>query len=136
MKLYLSYVVIAVLCTSHNLQAQEDFSSLTNKQKIVAQATNALTRFSATAANNRITLQWAISNNAETDRFEVEKSTDGKKFSMIALVFGSELSGDANYEFFEKLKKTKSYYRLKIIYKGGRVDYSSIILPANQPASN
>lgn len=135
MKLYLNYVVIAVLCATFNLQAQEDFGSLTNKQKSIAHASNALTHFSATAANNRVTLQWTISKNAETDRFEVEKSIDGKKFSMIALVFGSELSGDANYEFFEKLKKTKSYYRLKIIYKDGRVDYSSIIVPAAQPAS-
>ncbi len=135
MKLYLSFVVIAVLCVTLNLQAQEDFSSLTNKQKSVAQASNALTHFSATAANNRVTLQWTISKNAETDRFEVEKSIDGEKFFMTALVFGSELSGDANYEFFEKLKKTKSHYRLKIIYKDGRVDYSSIIVPATQTSS-
>ncbi len=136
MKLYLNYFVIAVLCVSSNLDAQEDFSSLTHKQKAVAHATDALTHFSAIAGNNRITLHWAISNNADTERFEVEKSTDGKKFAMIALVFGSELNGEANYEFFEKLKKTKSYYRLKIIYKDGRVDYSSIILPETHPSSN
>lgn len=138
MKHNLYCLAILILCATVNLSAQENLSSLTNKQKTIehSAAAGTFTYFNAIAANNRVTLNWAVGNNNGMDRFEIEKSTDGKTFSMIALVFGSELAESADYEFFEKLKKTKPYYRVKVIYKDNRTEYSSVVIPEAYTASN
>ena len=83
----------------------------------------------ATTSDNRVWLNWAMENNKETNMFEVERSTDGKTFKMVGLVFGSELSELAEYRFFEKLRKGKTFYRLKVIYKNNKAEYSDIIIP-------
>lgn len=88
-----------------------------------------LAYLNATTRDNRVLLNWAIENNKETNMFEVERSTDGKTFKMVGLVFGSELSELAEYRFFEKLRKGKTFYRLKVIYKNNKAEYSDIIIP-------
>ncbi len=59
--------------------------------------------------------------------FEIEKSIDGKNFSMAALVFGTDKTETDNYMFYEKATKKKMMYRVKVINKDQTVDYSSII---------
>ena len=98
-------------------------------QNIEPTAAIRLSYFTASKNNERVMMNWAMENNKEADRFEVERSTDGKNFKIVALLFGSEDSGIAEYRFFEKAKKEKMYYRLRISYKSGKVDYSDILMP-------
>ena len=72
-------------------------------------------------------LQWIVSENENAAQFEVEKSTDGKNFSMAALVFGTDKTATDNYQFYEKAGKKKVAYRIKIINKNQTIDYSSVI---------
>lgn len=84
--------------------------------------------FISNTDKKKVSLNWIVTDNEEISQFEVESSTDGKTFRMAALVFATERSGRDNYYFFEKLKKSKTYYRVKAITKSGSVTYSRIIL--------
>lgn len=76
-------------------------------------------------------LSWTVGENQETDRFEIEKSTDGKKFKVAGLIFGTDKTGIDYYQFFEKMKKSRTHYRVKTIAKDGSVNYSQIIIAGN-----
>ena len=77
--------------------------------------------------DGKILLNWVVSQNENAAQFEVEKSLDGKNFTMAALVFGTDKTATDNYLFYEKSGKKKTLYRIKIINKDQTVDYSSII---------
>lgn len=68
-----------------------------------------------------------IGDNETAYCFEVEKSTDGKNFSMAALVFGTDKPADDNYEFYEKAGNPKTVYRIKLINKDKKAEYSPIV---------
>ena len=78
-------------------------------------------------SKNKIVLQWVVSENESAAQFEVEKSTDGKNFTMTALVFGTDKIASDSYQFYEKKGKSKVQYRIKIINKNQTVGYSSAI---------
>ncbi len=77
--------------------------------------------------NNKATLQWIVSENENAVVFEVEKSTDGENFMMIALVFGTDKTETDNYEFYEKASKKTAIYRIKIINKDKTISFSPAI---------
>jgi hypothetical protein len=78
-------------------------------------------------SNNKVMLQWIVSENENAAQFEVEKSVDGKNFTMAALVFGTDKPETDNYQFYEKAAKKRVVYRVKIINKNQTVEYSSVI---------
>lgn len=131
MKYILPCMVIGLIVAVSSASAQSNLGSFTNNkiEKVDSNPAVKLAYLNASISNDRVLLNWAIENNKETDRFEVERSTDGKSFKTAALVFGSELTELAEYSFFEKAKKAKTYYRLKLIYKNNRTEYSDIIIP-------
>ena len=72
-------------------------------------------------------LNWVVEKNETADMFEVEKSSDGKNFSMAALVFGTDKAETGVYQFFERAAKQRIFYRIKLIDKNGQAAYSDII---------
>ena len=78
-------------------------------------------------SNNKVILNWVVGANETADKFEVEKSTDGKTFTLAALVFGSDKSETDNYLFYEKAGSKKTLYRIKMINKNQQAEYSSVI---------
>lgn len=72
-------------------------------------------------------IEWTVSENETADQFEVEKSADGKNFTLAALVFGNDLPATGNYKFFEKAAKTKVVYRIKLISKNKQAEYSPMV---------
>ena len=86
-----------------------------------------LLRFNGNISNNKVFLQWEVSENETADMFEVEKSTDGKYFTMAALVFGTDKPETGNYWFYEKANTKKFYYRIKAINKNKQTEYSDVI---------
>lgn len=83
--------------------------------------------FKGGLSNNKITLQWAVKENETAGQFEVERSSDGKNFIMVALVFGTDKPETDNYLFYEKAGNKKVLYRIKLINKDHKIEYSSII---------
>jgi hypothetical protein len=84
--------------------------------------------FNSITNRKKVSLNWIVAGNQEIDQFEVERSKDGKKFEVAGLIFGTEKEGMDNYYFFEKLKKSKIYYRVKTLAKDGSINYSKIII--------
>lgn len=83
----------------------------------------------ATKVNGGVLVQWTAYNQENTDRFEVERSTDGINFSKVyttlAVVNGG---GDVDYSWLDKTPANgTSYYRIKEVYKTGSHEYSSIV---------
>jgi hypothetical protein len=76
----------------------------------------------------KILLEWVISENETTDQFELEKSIDGKNFEMAGLIFGTDKHQTDSYTFFDKMKEGKISYRLKIIGKDKKIEYSDILV--------
>jgi len=94
-----------------------------------------LISFNASVSNNRIFLQWQVGDNETADQFEIEKSTDGKNFVMTALVFGTDKPETGNYWFYEKANTKKFYYRIKMITKSRKAEYSTVV-EVNPAAAN
>lgn len=73
-------------------------------------------------------MQWVINQNETANQFEVEKSIDGKRFSMVALVFGTDKPETETYMFYEKSSSKKVSYRIKCIDKNKSISYSDILV--------
>lgn len=78
---------------------------------------------------NGIRVDWKVSNQNNVDRYEIEKSSDGRQFikagAVLPLTAGS-LSD--SYTWFDQYPKNgNNYYRIKTIDKNGSVSYSRIL---------
>lgn len=84
--------------------------------------------FQGNRNNNKVSMQWVITENETAEQFEVEKSVDGKNFSIVALVFGTDRAQTETYMFYEKSSSKKVSYRIKCIDKNQAVTYSDILV--------
>lgn len=84
-----------------------------------------LTSFEGSYTNNSITLTWLTAEETNNDRFEIQKSTDGKTFTTIGEVNANHAQ---SYNFTDETIETSvNYYRLFQIDLNGSGTYSSII---------
>ena len=118
-----SLFFLMAISLSHQALSQPDNSS----QSLIKQSTIKLESFIAAEKNNKIYLQWTIIENKAIERFEVERSIDGRKFSTAALVLGSEETGKEIYKFFEAAPKGNVIYRLKMFGKDSNAEYSEMV---------
>lgn len=79
------------------------------------------------SSNEKIIINWLVEENQSANLFEVEKSNDGKKFKLAAIVFGTDKPATGNYQFYEKKSSRKTLYRIKVVNKNGETSYSGII---------
>lgn len=86
-----------------------------------------LLNINASINNNKVFLNWVVSENETADQFEIEKSSDGKNFSLAALVFCSDKASTVIYQFHEKAEKKKILYRVKLINKNKETEYSPVV---------
>ena len=84
--------------------------------------------FQGNRTNNKVSMQWVINDNETAEQFEVERSFDGKSYSMVALVFGTDRAQTETYMFYEKNSSKKVSYRIKCIDKNQAVTYSDILV--------
>ncbi len=87
----------------------------------------ALISFNGTIWKNKVILEWIVSENEMAYQFEVEKSTDGKIFQTTAFVFGTDRPQTGQYRFTEKAVSRTLMYRVKMISKNQKTDYSPVI---------
>ena len=88
-----------------------------------------LSKFEASAQANSIMLDWSTESEINNSGFEIQRSTDGVKFTDIAFVEGNENSQrniDYTYEDRSVVKGMEYYYRLKQIDFDGKVEYSDV----------
>ena len=78
--------------------------------------------------NERIFLHWTVSGNQAADKFEVESSADGVKFSSMALVFGTDNDQANEYKLFLRRTKKPKTFRIRITQKDGTVQYHPVVV--------
>jgi hypothetical protein len=130
-KLTAFVIIIALRIFYHPVAAQPDIVPFASPSPVpsttLVPVPAKLISFNASISNNRIFLQWQVGENESADQFEVEKSTDGKNFVMTALVFGTDKPETGNYWFYEKQHTKTFYYRIKMITKTRKTEYSPVI---------
>ena len=127
MKQIFSFFIFSLIASiPQKVLSQPDGSS----KALIKQASGEirLHSFSATQKNDKVYLQWVIADNGAVERFEVERSIDGRKFTTGALVFGSEETGNEIYKFFEVTPRGRVMYRLKMFNKDLKTEYSNVLL--------
>ncbi|MCB2408982.1 T9SS type A sorting domain-containing protein [Hymenobacter lucidus] len=87
-----------------------------------------LTAFDVIRQNNAVLLKWATASEKNNDRFEVQRSPDGQKFTTISTVSGS---GTSNKATSYSAKDTgplagETYYRLRQVDTNGSDSYSPV----------
>ena len=76
-----------------------------------------------------VELHWATAAEVNNDRFEIERSDNGRDFTKVGSVSGSSQStGTKEYSFDDSQPKNgTSYYRIKQIDKSGSSEYSVVV---------
>jgi hypothetical protein len=91
-----------------------------------------LKSFSGSLSNNSVTLKWETESEINFDYFQVERSTNGSSFTAIGSKdAAASASLSSAYDYADDLRNESSnvfYYRLKIIDKDGRFEYSNVIM--------
>ena len=95
-----------------------------------------LVSFQGNLNNGKISLQWTVAENEMNDRFEVQRSVDGKVFETASVIAASAKYGSENYYYNEAMNADKSYYRLKMFDKNEVVNYSKILVFKSTMVSN
>jgi hypothetical protein len=125
---YSYFVIISALFIGFKpLQANAvitPFASSTTAQQLLS---SQFITVNAAIENNKVFVDWSVTDNEKTSHFEIEKSKDGKNFTTAGLVFSTEKSAVGNYRFFEKAAGQKMYYRIKLVGKNQNVEYSIVI---------
>lgn len=88
-----------------------------------------LVSFEAKRAGQVVLLSWVTSTEINNDRFEIERSLDGKSFDQIGSVDGHGNSAKQIEYKFEDSRPAAgvSYYRLKQVDLDGQYEYSAIV---------
>lgn len=87
--------------------------------------------FSGKIENGKGMLYWKTQSEQAMNRFEVERSIDGKNFTKIGTVSAMNANGIHDYDFTDGglagLRAPVVYYRLKMIDENTKHNYSSIV---------
>jgi len=88
-----------------------------------------LASFKANRKNTTTILDWSTASEKDNEKFEVERSQDGKQFSKIGEVAGNGTSSKKlNYSFTDNKPTTGvNYYRLRQVDFDGTAEYSKTI---------
>ncbi|HYV53538.1 MAG TPA: hypothetical protein VE933_03015 [Chitinophagaceae bacterium] len=131
MKTFRAFVlaVIASMLVHQTVSAHNNRVPFTATQPPFFSTDSRILTFNSSLKKDRILLSWSVDANQDADRFEVEKSVDGKTFTMAAVVFGTDKTGTGSYQFLETEKYSKTYYyRIRIISKNKSEEFSQAIM--------
>ena len=98
-----------------------------------------LISFETLMDNGKVNLKWATATEINNDRFEIERSNDGKTWKVIGIVKGSGNSSSIiDYAFTDNtgLISGNIYYRLHQIDFNGENEYGPISLVRNNKKEN
>jgi hypothetical protein len=88
-----------------------------------------LSSFATTSNGRNVVLNWSTKTEKNSDRFEVQRSTDTKSWTVVASVKAANLSNSTKeYSYTDsKLQSGKYSYRLKMVDNNGTFAYSSVV---------
>ena len=127
---FTALIIIALRIVYNPSHAETGIAPFASPSPLPASTASTPARFisiTGNISNNKIVLNWVVSENETADQFAVEKSIDGKNFNMVALVFGTDKTETDNYQFYEKAGNQKVLYRIKLINKNLKEEYSTVV---------
>lgn len=88
-----------------------------------------LISFQGASTSQGIALTWATATEKSNDRFEVQRSQDGRNFETVGTVKGNGTTSVRNdYSFTDKTAKNGlNYYRLRQVDFGGEFEFSKVV---------
>lgn len=89
-----------------------------------------LLSFSAIKENNLVSLNWKTTTETNSSHYEIERNTNGRNFIKIGSVKSLNRATGASYHYDDNLNNINTQqvlYRLKIIDKDDRFEYSKIV---------
>ncbi|WP_207435084.1 T9SS type A sorting domain-containing protein [Sabulibacter ruber] len=88
-----------------------------------------LTRFDGVSRNGAVELTWSTASEINNDRFEIERSTNGKAFAKVGEVKGAgNSSALIDYAYTDRTAAAGTvYYRLKQVDTDNTSEYSKVI---------
>ncbi len=88
-----------------------------------------LISFTGTASAQGIALNWTTASEKDNDRFEVQRSQDGRSFETVGTVKGNGTTSSRNeYNFVDKAAKNGlNYYRLRQVDFSGAFEFSKVV---------
>ncbi len=124
-------IIVALRIVYHPSPAQSAIAPFASPSPLptstISTAPARLISINGSISNSKVILNWVVGGNETADQFEVEKSFDGKNFTMAALVFATDKQETDTYQFYEKAGNQKVSYRIKLINKNRKTEYSSVI---------
>jgi hypothetical protein len=84
-----------------------------------------LVSFNAAKKQNSVALNWSTAEELAGDRFELERSENGKDYAVLTAVKANGHASEYNYTD-AKPAQGKNYYRLAMIEANGKKQYSSV----------
>ncbi|MCG2615488.1 T9SS type A sorting domain-containing protein [Terrimonas sp. NA20] len=90
-----------------------------------------LVSFTAESRGDINQLIWKTADEFAFRHFEVERSTDGRIFSLLSIVSSGTLNGHYRYDDPSDRTSNASYYRLKMVDNDGRYKYSQVVMVRN-----
>jgi hypothetical protein len=87
-----------------------------------------LTNFQGARNGEKVSLQWTVATNETADRFEIERSINGRDFITAGIVMTNEISGQATYSFKESINNETIYYRVKMVDESQVSEYSKTLV--------
>jgi hypothetical protein len=88
------------------------------------------TGFTATT-NEHTELKWYVAENESAKQYEVERSTDGRNFTTIGIVFPTTQKEDENYIYKDQIPNAKTWYRIKLTDNNGKISYTNDLAVGN-----
>src|SRR5258705_5377302 len=84
--------------------------------------------FNANCERNKVLLTWKTAQEQNTSHFNIEKSIDGIRWTVIGnLPAAGSSSNERSYSFTDNDPVQNSYYRIATYQSNGRVQYSSLL---------
>jgi hypothetical protein len=89
-----------------------------------------LISFKGQSENNTNVLNWVTTNEDNVTTFELERGTDGHSFDKIATLKakGNNTTANNYYTYKDANAGTTAYYRLKMVDRDGKANYSDIVV--------
>lgn len=101
-----------------------------------SQSNSEIAQFNAEKINGSVIITWTPSVDAVTNHFEIQKSTDGVNWNVIALMFPFEdASQSHSYKYNDKSQTNEGfYYRIRQVETTKKENYSEVKLVDNTTA--
>jgi hypothetical protein len=95
-----------------------------------------LLKFQGVPEKEKVKLSWSTAHETGIDRYEIERSADGRQFSKIGTVAAAN-SNSFDYSSYDNLPlRGINYYRLRMIDKDGSFTHSRVVSVSMKEVSN